>query len=99
MTIAAGKQMIFRGMLGLVMVLVRQRSNNRLRVWEKVQLTVFYFECIFIRGYNPQYTNFLSLCNNESASVSVVQPSPTSQKQGEIKTVPIITRLAHSMKP
>lgn len=40
------------------MVLVWHVNNDRLEVFERVDSTVFYFNRVFIRGYNLQYTSF-----------------------------------------
>ena len=52
---------------------------------------------IFLREYYLQYTNFLSLRDKESAVVSTVISVHTSEKQEEIKTVSVLSRLSCSL--
>ena len=54
---------------------------------------------IFIRDYNLQYTNFLSLSDKESVIVSRVITVHSLGKKGEIKTVSVSTRLLGSLFP
>ena len=53
----------------------------------------------FIRDYYLQYTHFLSLSNKESATVSPVITVHTLRKNGEIKTVSVLTRRPSSLVP
>ena len=53
----------------------------------------------FIRDYYLQYTNFLSLSNKESATVSPVITVHTLRKNGGIKTVSVLTRRPSSLVP
>ena len=53
----------------------------------------------FIRDCYLQYTNFLSLSNNESVIVNSVITVHTLRKKGEVKTVSAITRLPSSLVP
>ena len=46
-----------------------------------------------------QYTNFLSLSDKESAIAIIVFPIHASEKQGEIKAAPLVTRLLYSLSP
>ena len=54
---------------------------------------------IFIGDYYLQYTNFLSLSNKESVIVSPVITAHTFWKNGEIKTVFVLTRRPNSLVP
>ena len=54
---------------------------------------------IFLREYYLQYTNFLSLSDKETIIVSIVISVHTLEKQQEIKTVSILTRLPCSLLP
>ena len=47
----------------------------------------------FLRDCFLQYTKFLTLSDKESAIVSALIPVHASEKQGEIKVVPILIRL------
>ena len=90
------KQLVFRGMWVLMMVLVGYGSNaNRLRVWEKVNWMRFTIPTasILIRDCYLQYTNFLSLSDKGSMIVSPVTTAHTLRRKGEIKTVPVITKV------
>ena len=53
--------------------------------------------CIFPREYYLQQTNFLSLSNNESVTVSAVIHVHTSDNQEEIKTVSVLTKIVSAM--
>ena len=54
---------------------------------------------IFLREYYLQYTNFLSLSDKETITVSTVISVHTLEKQEEIKTVSVLTRLPCSLLP
>ena len=52
---------------------------------------------IFLRDYYLQYTNFLRLSDKESITVTTVISVHTSEKQEEIKTVSVLSRLSCSL--
>ena len=52
---------------------------------------------IFLREYYLQYTNFLRLSDKESITVTTVISVHTSEKQEEIKTVSVLSRLSCSL--
>ena len=54
---------------------------------------------IFLREYYLQYTNFLNLSDKETITVSTVISVHTLEKQEEIKTVSVLTRLPCSLLP
>ena len=54
---------------------------------------------IFIRDYYLQYTNFLSLSDKGSMIVSPVTTVHTLRRKGEVKTVPVITKVPSSLIP
>ena len=54
---------------------------------------------IFLREYYLQYTNFLSLSDKETITVSTVISVHTLEKQEEIKTVSVLTRLPCALFP
>ena len=54
---------------------------------------------IFLREYYLQYTNFLSLSDKETITVSTVISVHTLEKQEEIKTVSVLTRLPCALLP
>ena len=51
----------------------------------------------FIRDYYLQYTNFLNLSNKESVVVSPVVTVHTLGKNGDIKTVSVLTKYPSSL--
>ena len=54
---------------------------------------------VLLREYYLQYTNFLNLSNKELEVVSAVIPVHTSDKQEEIKSLSVLTRLLCSVVP
>ena len=54
---------------------------------------------IFIRDFYLQYTNFLSLSDKGSMIVSPVTTVHTLRRKGEVKTVPVITKVPSSLIP
>ena len=52
---------------------------------------------IFLREYYLQYTNFLRLSDKESITITTVISVHTSEKQEEIKTVSVLSRLSCSL--
>ena len=54
---------------------------------------------IFIRDYYLQYTDFLSLSDKGSMIVSPVTTVHTLRRKGEVKTVPVITKVPSSLIP
>ena len=54
---------------------------------------------IFIRDYYLQYTNFLSLSDKGSMIVNPVTTVHTLRRKGEVKTVPVITKVPSSLIP
>ena len=52
---------------------------------------------VLLREYYLQYTNFLNLSNKELEVVSAVIPVHTSDKQEEIKSLSVLTRLLCSV--
>ena len=82
------KQLVFRGIWVLGMVLVGYGSNdNRLRVWEKVDWMVYHSDCRYLhQGLLPPTHDVIS--DKGSVIVSLV-----------IKTVSILTRVPSSLIP
>ena len=54
---------------------------------------------VLLREYYLQYTNFLNLSNKELEVGSAVIPVHTSDKQEEIKSLSVLTRLLCSVVP
>ena len=52
---------------------------------------------VLLREYYLQYTNFLNLSNKELEVISAVIPVHTSDKQEEIKSLSVLTRLLCSV--
>ena len=98
MKIVVVRQLISRGLWGLVMVLVGYGSNNnRLRVCERVEWFAILIASIFTRGYYLQRINLLSMSEKKSVIVSAIVPVYALGKQGDIKTVSVKTRLTCSL--
>ena len=91
------KQMVSRGMWGLVIVLVGYGSNsNRLKIYEKVYWMVSHSDFKhLLQGALLAIHQF----SEPAVTVTAVVPVHTSEKQKEIKTVLVLARLPHSVVP